>query len=362
MAIDTSIPMMGIRGLYGQTPNLMQGFQQGRQFIGNAQLGQAIREGGDIAGTLAGFDPMAGLAYQNRIMEANKSSSGITGNMRVKMQQQEEDKPIRSEMGKIKGDIIQYMAENPDAGITDPAVASKVARMQELNSTLNEPLSARGMNDVIRDAMSQKRFEQSEREFADKQETEIFKQATKLGQDALKKMQDVGPQLAKVQELIGGKSVVTYAQAGAATKMLIQSLDNSAVMGNELQSLNPDSLSERFKSLVSRVFGGGSITPEQLNGIWKTAVDISNATRKAIGRTQSRVNKFYQNRSEYKGLESQSGDVFSDVYGVFMPPTLSESNYRVTTITGNPEEFKQGYQSGNARGGSGEIELTPRPR
>lgn len=362
MAIDTSIPMMGIRGLYGQTPNLMQGFQQGRQFIGNAQLGQAMREGGDIARTLAGFDPMAGLSYQNRMMEANKSSSGITGNMRVKMQQEAEDAPIRTEIGKLKGDIIRYVSKNPDAGVTDPAIASKVARMEELNYSLNDPIASRNLKDMIRDAMNQKRFEQSERaqkfkedKFLDQQEDEAFDYAQRSIKDALKVAVGAPVQLARVKSLLRQASKGNISAAEAANKMLIQSLDNSVVMGKEAESLMNQSVESKIRRFLDQVQTGNRYTPTDLNNLWGTADTIAKSTREAMQALASKANKAYLSRLKKDMGEDAKGDLqmFKDYINIYAVPDF-----------GAPPKFRElkSESSGTARGGSGEIELTPRPR
>lgn len=342
--------------MLGKAPDFdaFKSFQQGQEFVGQRQLADSLSGASDVdpMAVYGSYNPEA--AFKAQYALDNKTSSGVTGNMQMKMLLEEQDKPIRKKIAKLQGDMAQYAVENPGATLANDAnMARMYGEIQSLNAGLNSPQSGRDLVRTTNAAMEERKQAQSEKQFewkvSEDQQDDVWKiitAVTQASRQQMAKMKDVPAQAEKVARLLS-KPSITYAQAGAATKITIQSLDNSAVMGNEITSLSPDDLRSEVGRIISRVFGGGSIRPEDLRGIHNVMLDISEGYNEFLKRVLEQAQRSISSGAQgfgasSEGLATDNEELLRGFLGV---KSIYPTDYVVQEITGNPDDFVREVRS-----------------
>lgn len=151
------------------------------------------------------------------------------------------------------------------------------------------------------------------------QDMDAFKVVTAMSTDTFNKAKDVPVQINKVQGLLAEGIENNNPKAiDAAAKILIQSFDNSAVLGNEIGMLANEALEGRVNSLINKIANGTTYTKEDVKNLWAMAEALKKENDKVFGEASKRAQTTYK---ALRGKESPALNVVFDAYKS-LPTTL----------------------------------------
>ena len=149
---------------------------------------------------------------------------------------------------------------------------------------------------------------------------DAFKIVTAMSTDTFAKAKDVPVQINKVQGLLTeGIENNNHKAIDAAAKILIQSFDNSAVLGNEIGMLANTSLVGQFNSLINKIANGTTYTKDDVKNLWAMAEALKTENDKVFSEASKRA------QTTYKALRGKESPALDVAFGAYksLPTTLN---------------------------------------
>lgn len=259
-----------------------------------------------------------------------------TGNKLLEIQQRKEDKAIDAEVNKMASDLLADAVAN-GWDETNPEYMKRWAEIEAKSASKWESTNKTVM-DKYQKAIVDKRKEefdikkqQADAEYKlEQQDMDALKMVVDTSSDTFAKAKDVPVQLNKVQGLLAeGVNNQNYKAIDAAAKILIQSFDNSAVLGNEIGMLADSSLTGQINSLINKIANGTTYTQDDVKKLWDMSEAIkkqndlvfdeaakrSQTTYKALrGKESPAINVLFK---AYKSMPSSSAPDFTKLPATF---------------------------------------------
>lgn len=285
-------------------------------------------------------------------------SAGPTGNKLLEIQQREEDRAIDAEVNKMASDLLTDAVAN-GWDETNPEYMSRWAEI-EAKSASKWKSTDKTVLDKYQKAIVNKRKEdqaikkqQEDAEYRlDQQDMDALKMVVDTSSETFAKAKDVPVQLNKVQGLITeGVENQNFKSIDAAAKILIQSFDNSAVLGNEIGMLANTSLVGQVNSFINKLANGTTYTKEDVKKLWDMAEAIKKQNDLVFDEAAKRSQVSYK---ALRGKESPAIKVLFDAYKSM--PASSTPNFDKL-----PESFIAQWGKANIelKSGSGGLVIPP---
>lgn len=297
--------------------------------IAKVKLEMKRRQGGIARASEAmmAYDPntaMGWLLNDKKAENKVKSGSGITGNKLWDIQALKEDKATY----KTIVDKAVALKKRLDSGldVNSPEFSDAYGEIMSLNASMNKPSSKDELIKLIELGDKARRLDLDEKKFDSdekKEKQKVINEAIKTSFDAtestLSKVKDSASQLSKVFGLMESGSPNDIK---SAVKILISSLDNSAVMGNEGEMYANQSLPGQIESFLQKWLDGNAFTAEDQNQIWGTAKSMGNSVNGFIDRQTVNANKVYGSLTN--GGTTDAIDYMLDNYMVNVPASTPQ--------------------------------------
>jgi hypothetical protein len=254
---------------------------------------------------------------------------GPTGNKLIEIQQRNEDREVDAEVNMMASDLLtEAVANGWDE--TDPEYMRRWAEIEAKNATKWKS-NDKTVMDKYQKAIIDKRKEefdikkqQADAEYRlEQQDMDALKMVVDTSSETFAKAKDVPVQLNKVQGLITeGVENQNYKAIDAAAKILIQSFDNSAVLGNEIGMLANTSLAGQVNSFINKIANGTTYTKEDVRKLWEMAEAIKKQNDLVFDEAAKRSQTTYKS---LRGKESPAIDVLFKAYRSM--PTSGSPNF-----------------------------------
>lgn len=245
-------------------------------------------------------------------------SAGPTGNKLIEIQQRTEDREVDAEVNKMASDLLtEAVANGWDE--TNPEYMRRWAEIEAKNATKwksnDKTVMDKYQKAIIdkrkEDQAIKKQQEDAERKL-EQQDMDALKMVVDVSSETFAKAKDVPVQLNKVQGLITeGVENQNFKALDAAAKILIQSFDNSAVLGNEIGMLANTSLAGQVNSFINKIANGTTYTKEDVQKLWDMAEAIKEQNDLVFEEAAKRSQETYK---ALRGKESPAIDVLFKAY------------------------------------------------
>lgn len=214
-------------------------------------------------------------------LKGSSASKGLTAWQAYKIGQSDTDKKIMDEIATMVSNYVEGIDGEID--VNSPEYRRIMLDVNQKASQMSRPLSKNVLDDMIKQQLASARIEERQRaqtfrekkfdiEFNDKNEQEAYNDVMKQVDKGDDKIADAAAQLSKVYaDLETGINTNNPQMVQGAVKMLIQSLDNSAVMGNEMQIFNDPSFIGQAKSTWQRWTQGEYFPKDVVEKLWQFA-------------------------------------------------------------------------------------------
>lgn len=154
----------------------------------------------------------------------------------------------------------------------------------------------------------------------EQQDLDALKMVVDISSDTFAKAKDVPVQLNKVQGLLAEGIENNNPKAiDAAAKILIQSFDNSAVLGNEIGMLANEALEGKINSLINKIANGTTYTKEDVKNLWAMAEALKKENDRVFDEASKRA------QTTYKSLRGKESPALNVVFNAYksLPTTLN---------------------------------------
>lgn len=242
--------------------------------------------------------------------------SGAAGTVQARL---DHDRGINLQIADLTTKLISDMKTN---GWTSdsPEYIAAYNDIIKLNASKYSPDNKTDVDKFIdrelagqRISTQQERNEMTKEKQLNDKEMEAIKLSYNTSTDTLGKAKDVAVQMGKVYGLLNAGINKNPASIEAAAKILIQSFDNSAVLGNEIGMLTDKSAFGYINSLYNRLMSGTRYTKEDVLKLYNIAAAIGTQTNDYIDNVASNANSIYES------LQGKPSDTIPLLFG----------NYRV---------------------------------
>ena len=254
--------------------------------------------------------------------------SGAAGTVQARL---DHDRGINLQIADLTTKLISDMKANNWTS-SSPEYIAAYNDIIKLNASKYNPDNKTDVDKYIdRELAGQRVTTQQERNAMAKEkqlndkEMEAIKLSYNTSTDTLGKAKDVAVQMGKVYGLLNAGINKNPASIEAAAKILIQSFDNSAVLGNEIGMLTDQSAFGYVNSLYNRLMSGTRYTKEDVLKLYNIAAAIGTQTNDYIGNVASNANSIYES------LQGKPSDTIPLLF----------SNYRVKIQPLDKEKLDQ---------------------
>lgn len=245
-------------------------------------------------------------------------STEPTGNKLLDIQNRKEDMAIDAEVNKMASDLLTDAVAN-GWDETNPEYMKRWAEIEAMNGKKWKNTDKTVMDKYQKTIIEKRKEEmdvkkqQADAEYKlQQQDMDAFKVVTDMSTDTFAKAKDVPVQINKVQGLLTEGIENNNPKAiDAAAKILIQSFDNSAVLGNEIGMLANTSLVGMFNSLINKIANGTTYTKDDVKNLWAMAETLKKENDKVFGAASKRAQTTYK---ALRGKESPALNVVFDAY------------------------------------------------
>lgn len=262
---------------------------------------------------------------------------GPTGNKLLEIQQRMEDQAIDAEVNKMASDLLTDAVAN-GWDETNPEYMKRWAEI-EAKSASKWKSTDKTVMDKYQKAIVDKRKEefdikkqQADAEYKlEQQDMDALKMVVDISSDTFAKAKDVPVQLNKVQGLLAeGVNNQNYKAIDAAAKILIQSFDNSAVLGNEIGMLADSSLVGQINSFINKIANGTTYTQDDVKKLWEMSEAIRKQNDLVFDEAAKRSQTTYK---ALRGKESPAINVLFKAYKSMSPTSTPDFNKLPATFT-----------------------------
>lgn len=273
------------------------------------------------------LDPQRAAFDWNRIAP---KGSGAAGTVQLRLEHDSKiDQEIAAEAAALRKDMIAngWTSSSPEF-LDRYATIMDLEAQKLVKSTKNELTKLIGLSDkelaqgqAKTKAELDAKKQQADAEYKlQQQDMDAFKIVRDMSTDTFAKAKDVPVQINKVQGLLAEGIENNNPKAiDAAAKILIQSFDNSAVLGNEIGMLANTSLVGMFNSLINKIANGTTYTKEDVKNLWAMAEALKTENDKVFAEASKRA------QTTYKALRGKESPALDVAFGAYksLPTTLN---------------------------------------
>ena len=202
--------------------------------------------------------------------------------------------------------ISEKRAENPSADVSQELASLSEAEREYRNLTQTKMPTS-----MTRSLLGE---QTKTRAFQDANDDEAYKAAIDSVKEKSSKVKDLAAQMSKVDaqlKKVANEKNPTSAQF--AVKMLVQSLDNSAVMAGEMGIATDPSIIGMIKSAKQKYIDGEYFTKEELQNLYGAAQALATGTNNYVSRLDESASDVYINRVG-EGTDTERGLMAIDAY------------------------------------------------
>lgn len=252
--------------------------------------------------------------------------SGAAGTVQARL---EHDMGINVQIADLTTQLISDMKAN--GWTTDsPEYIQRYNEIIKLNATKYNPDNKNDVDKYIDRELAGSRVETAkkkqklaeDKELND-QDMEAISLAYDTSKDTLGKAKDVAVQIGKVNGLLKEGINGNAPAISAAAKILIQSFDNSAVLGNEIGMLANQSWLGQLNSLVEKGLRGTTYTKEDVKNLWDIANAIAEINNTYVSRVSQNASAIYRAQ---QGTDSKTIPLLFNGYKTTVEPLPSAWN------------------------------------
>lgn len=267
-----------------------------------------------------------------QVAELNKpkTGAGVTGNKLLDEEHAKEDKVINQKMADLSSSLASDAAKN---GWTpnSPEYIDRYAEILRLNASKWKPSGKVDIERMLAASSDSKKLDLSEKQHKlaverltedkkknmDTLEKNAYDDAVKGIGDVMNKVQDVGAQLTKVDSLLNEAANGNIKSLQAANKILIQSLDNSAVMAGEVAMFGDQSWIGKMRSMLSEGITGNRFSKKDMIDLFNTAKAIADGVNEWVSIKDGQAQSIYKARG---GTDVSPG--ISEVLNLYRAPSF----------------------------------------